>query len=164
VRRSFSEGAWERVRVRVYKNLKILNHKSKISVDSLSLSFVKFVGKGVTMPALYTQREVGGVVLVDVKGRITLGEGTSGLRDQIRELANNGKKKVVLNLCDTWYVDSSGVGELISSFETLKAQGAVLKLLALTKRVKDTLLITKMYTVFECHDDEAAAVRSFEGN
>lgn len=116
------------------------------------------------MPALYTQREVGGVVLVDVKGRITLGEGTSGLRDQIRELANNGKKKVVLNLCDTWYVDSSGVGELISSFETLKAEGAVLKLLALTKRVKDTLLITKMYTVFECHDDEAAAVRSFEGN
>jgi anti-sigma B factor antagonist len=108
-----------------------------------------------------TNRVVGDVSVVDVAGRITLGEGASALRENIRGLVAKGNKKILLNLSDVSYIDSSGIGELVSGFTTVTNQGGVLKLLGLTKRVKDLLQITKLYTVFEVFDDEAAAVRSF---
>ena len=108
-----------------------------------------------------TNRVVGDLSVIDVAGRITLGEGASALRENIRGLVGKGNKKILLNLSDVSYIDSSGIGELVSGFTTVTNQGGVLKLLGLTKRVKDLLQITKLYTVFEVFDDEAAAVRSF---
>jgi anti-sigma B factor antagonist len=99
--------------------------------------------------------------VIDAAGRITLGEGSSAFRDSVRDLAAKGNKKMLLNLADVSYIDSSGIGELVSAFTTVTNHGGQLKLLGLTKRVKDLLQITKLYTVFEVHDDEAAAVRSF---
>jgi len=106
-------------------------------------------------------RQVGDVSVIDVTGRITLGEGSSALRDSLRELVGNNQKKILLNLGDVSYIDSSGIGELVSGFTTVTNAGGQLKLLNLSKRVKDLLQITKLYTVFDVHDDEAAAVRSF---
>jgi len=108
-----------------------------------------------------TSRQVGDVTVVDAVGRITLGEGASTFRDTIRQLASSGKKKLLLNLAEVSYIDSSGIGEMVSGFTTVTNQGGAVKLLNLTKRVKDLLQITKLYTVFEVFDDEAAAVRSF---
>jgi anti-sigma B factor antagonist len=108
-----------------------------------------------------TTRQVGDVTVVDAVGRITLGEGASTFRDTVRELAGKGHKKMLLNLAEVSYIDSSGIGEMVSGFTTVANQGGQLKLLNLTKRVKDLLQITKLYTVFEVFDDEAAAVRSF---
>lgn len=113
------------------------------------------------MSVQVTNRMVGDVSVVDVAGRITLGEGASALRENIRGLVGKGNKKILLNLGDVSYIDSSGIGELVSGFTTVTNQGGVLKLLGLTKRVKDLLQITKLYTVFEVFDDEATAVRSF---
>jgi anti-sigma B factor antagonist len=98
---------------------------------------------------------------VDAVGRITLGEGSSALRDLLRDMVAKGQKKILLNLGEVSYIDSSGIGELVSGFTTVTNQGGSLKLLGLTKRVKDLLQITKLYTVFDVHDDEASAVRSF---
>jgi len=106
-------------------------------------------------------RQVDGVTVVDLSGRITLGEGSSTLRDTVRDLLSRGQKKILLNLGDVTYIDSSGIGELVSGFTTVTNQGGQLKLLNLTKKVHDLLQITKLYTVFEVHNDEAAAVRSF---
>jgi len=106
-------------------------------------------------------RQVGDVSVVDAAGRITLGEGSSALRETIRELVNKGQKKILLNLAEVSYIDSSGIGELVSAFTTVTNQGGQLKLLGLTKRVKDLLQITKLYTVFDVHEDEAHAIRSF---
>ena len=100
-------------------------------------------------------------VVVDVAGRITLGEGSSALRDNVREMVSKGQKKVLLNLGDVSYIDSSGIGELVSGFTTVTNAGGQMKLLNLNKRVKDLLQITKLYTVFDVHEDEAAAIRSF---
>jgi anti-sigma B factor antagonist len=108
-----------------------------------------------------TTRQVGDVTVVDAVGRITLGEGASSFRDTIRELANKGDKKLLINLGEVSYIDSSGIGEMVSGFTTVTNHGGQLKLLALSKRVKDLLQITKLYTVFEVFDDEASAVRSF---
>ena len=106
-------------------------------------------------------RQVGDVSVVDVVGRITLGEGSSALRDALRGLVSGGQKKILLNLGEVSYIDSSGIGELVSGFTTVTNNGGQLKLLSLTKRVKDLLQITKLYTVFDVHEDEAEAVRSF---
>jgi anti-sigma B factor antagonist len=106
-------------------------------------------------------RQIGDVNVIDVAGRITLGEGSSALRDTIREMVGKNQKRILLNLGEVSYIDSSGIGELVSGFTTITNQGGQLKLLNLTKRVKDLLQITKLYTVFDVHDDEAAAVRSF---
>ena len=106
-------------------------------------------------------RQVGDVSVVDVAGRITLGEGSSAMRDTMRELVSKNQKKILLNLGEVSYIDSSGIGELVSGFTTVTNHGGVLKLLGLSKRVKDLLQITKLYTVFEVFDDEATAVRSF---
>ena len=108
-----------------------------------------------------TARESGGVMLIDISGRITLGEGSAGLREMLRELLSKGQKRIILNLGDVSYIDSSGIGELVSGFTSVKNQGGELKLLHLTKKVHDLLQITKLYTVFDVHSDERTAVRSF---
>ena len=106
-------------------------------------------------------RQVGDVSVVDVAGRITLGEGSSALRDALRDMVSKNQKKILLNLAEVSYIDSSGIGELVSGFTTVANSGGQLKLLHLTKRVKDLLQITKLYTVFDVHEDEAGAIRSF---
>ncbi|MEY2412552.1 MAG: anti-sigma factor antagonist [Acidobacteriaceae bacterium] len=106
-------------------------------------------------------RQLDGVTIVDCSGRITLGEGSVTLRDTVRELLAKGQKKILLNLADVNYIDSSGIGELVSAYTTVRNQGGDLKLLKLTKKVHDLLQITKLYTVFDVKDDEAAAVKAF---
>ena len=106
-------------------------------------------------------RQVGDVTVIDISGRVTLGEGSSAIREAMRDLTAKGNKKVLLNLSEVSYIDSSGIGEMVSGFTTVTNQGGVMKLLNLTKRVKDLLQITKLYTVFEVFEDEATAVRSF---
>ena len=113
------------------------------------------------MSATINNRQNGDVVLVDVGGKITLGDGSVAIREAVKKLVADGSKNIVLNLGDVTYIDSSGIGELVSSFTTVSGQGGQLKLLNLTKRVHDLLQITKLYTVFEIHDDEAKGVRSF---
>ncbi len=113
------------------------------------------------MSVRLTTRKVGDVTVVDAAGRLTLGEASSSFRDTIRGLVSKGEKKLLINLGEVSYIDSSGIGELVSAFTTVTNQGGQLKLLNLTKRVQDLLQITKLYTVFEVFDDEAAAIRSF---
>ena len=113
------------------------------------------------MSVKLTTRKVGDVTVIDAAGRITLGEGASTFRDTIKDLANKGDKKILVNLGEVSYIDSSGIGDMVSGFTTVTNHGGQLKLLGLSKRVKDLLQITKLYTVFEVFDDEAAAVRSF---
>jgi anti-sigma B factor antagonist len=108
-----------------------------------------------------SNRQVDGVTIVDMSGRITLGEGSVVLRDSIRDLIGKGQKKILLNLGDVTYIDSSGIGELVSAFTAVRREGGELKLLNLTKKVHDLLQITKLYTVFDIKDDEAAAIQSF---
>jgi len=107
-------------------------------------------------------RQVNGVTIVDLSGRITLGEGSVLLRDMVRDLVTKGQRKILLNLGDVTYIDSSGIGELVSAFTTVRNQGGDLKLLNLTKKVHDLLQITKLYTVFDVKDDEATAVAAFK--
>jgi anti-sigma B factor antagonist len=113
----------------------------------------------VTMKA--STRQMDSVTIVDLSGRITLGEGSVVLRDTIRDLVGKGNKKILLNLGDVTYIDSSGIGELVSAFTTVRNQGGELKLLNLTKKVHDLLQITKLYTVFDVKDDEATAIAAF---
>jgi len=107
-------------------------------------------------------REVDGVTVLDLSGRITLGEGSVQLRDSIRDLIGKGQQRILLDLGDVNYIDSSGLGELVSAYTSAKNQGATLKLLKLTKKVHDLLQLTKLYTVFDIYDDEASAVASFK--
>lgn len=113
------------------------------------------------MSVKLTTRQIGDVTVIDAAGRITLGEGSSTFRDTIKELTAKGHKKVLLNLGDVSYIDSSGIGELVSGFTTMSNAGGQLKLLKLTKRIQDLLQITKLYTIFEVFDDEAAGLASF---
>ncbi len=113
------------------------------------------------MSMKFTTREVSGVTLVDLSGKITLGEGGLTLRDEVHKLLAEGQKKIVLNLSDVNYIDSSGLGELVSAYTAVKNAGGELKLLNLTSKVRDLLVITKLVTVFDVKDDEAAAVASF---
>jgi anti-sigma B factor antagonist len=106
-------------------------------------------------------REVNGVTIVDLSGKITLGEGGMTLREEVRKLLADGSKKIVLNLGDVNYIDSSGLGELVSAYTAVKNAGGELKLLNLTSKVRDLLVITKLVTVFDVKDDEASAVSSF---
>lgn len=107
-------------------------------------------------------RKIDIVNVVDINGKITLGEGNVILRDTIRNLLARGEKKILLNLGDVTYIDSSGIGELVSSFTTTTNQGGQLKLLNLTKKVQDLLQITKLLTVFEVFTNEAEALQSFK--
>ncbi len=109
-----------------------------------------------------TTRQVDSITVIDVSGRITLGEGCTQLRQLIRDLLGKGSKNILVNLADVTYIDSSGIGELVSAFTAVSNQGGQLKLLNLTKKVHDLLQITKLYTVFDVHDDEAKAISSFE--
>jgi len=109
-----------------------------------------------------TTREVGKVTILDLNGRITLGDETESLRNTVRQLIAAGKKKIVLNLAHVDYIDSSGVGELVSSFTAVRNSGGDLKLLNLTKKVHDILNVTKLYTVFDVKEDEFTAVKSFD--
>jgi len=113
----------------------------------------------VTMKA--SSRKVDGITIVDLSGRITLGEGSVVLRDTVKELSNQGQKKILLNLGDVTYIDSSGIGELVSAYTSVRNAGGELKLLNLTKKVHDLLQITKLYTVFDISDDEASAINAF---
>jgi anti-sigma B factor antagonist len=107
------------------------------------------------------QRAVGDVTVLDLKGRVTLGEGDELLKDKVNSLLNQGLKKIVLNLGGVPYIDSAGLGEIVRTYTTVSKQGGSLKLLNLTKRITDLLSITKLLTVFETFDNENDAVRSF---
>ena len=114
------------------------------------------------MALTIASREVDGVAVLDLSGRITLGEGSVQLRDAVRELIGKGQKNILLSLGDVNYIDSSGLGELVSAYTTARNQGASVKLLNLTKKVKDVLQLTKLYTVFDIYDDEASAIGSYK--
>lgn len=107
-------------------------------------------------------RQVDGVTIMDCSGRITLGEGSVILRDAVRDLLAKNQKKILLNLGEVTYIDSSGIGELVSAFTTVRNQGGELKLLNLTKKVHDLLQITKLYTVFDVKEEEASAIKAFK--
>jgi len=107
-------------------------------------------------------RHVDGITVVDVNGRITLGEETKLLRETVQRLLGGGEKEILLNLAEVSFIDSAGLGELVSAFTSVRNRGGDLKLLQLTTRVHDLLQITKLYTVFDISDDEAAAIQSFQ--
>jgi anti-sigma B factor antagonist len=107
------------------------------------------------------QRAVGSVVILDLKGKITLGEGDEALKDKINSLILQGHKKMLLNLADVPYIDSAGLGEIVRTYTTVSRQGGQLKLVNLTKRITDLLMITKLLTVFETFDSEPEALKSF---
>ena len=107
------------------------------------------------------ERTVGDVIVLDLKGKVTLGQGDELLKDKVNSLVNQGHKKIVLNLAEVPYVDSAGLGEIVRTYTTVSRQNGSLKLLNLTKRITDLLSITKLLTVFETFDNENEAVRSF---
>jgi anti-sigma B factor antagonist len=109
------------------------------------------------------ERKVGDVTILDLKGKMTLGEGDEMLRNKINAVSGAGVKKIVLNLGDVPYIDSAGLGEVVRTFTTVSRQGGSLKLLNLTKRIQDLLAITKLLTVFETYDSESEAIKSFGG-
>ena len=106
-------------------------------------------------------RQVNDVTIVDLSGQIKLGEGTSVLRDTVKDLLGKGHKKILVNLGDVNYIDSTGIGELVSAYASVRNQGGELKLLHVTKKVRDVLQIMKLYTVFHVLDDETAAIAAF---
>jgi anti-sigma B factor antagonist len=114
------------------------------------------------MPLKIEPREVSHVTILDIEGRIVLGDEIHVLRDAIRDLIQEGKKKIILNLAGVDYIDSSGVGELVANFTAVRTSGGELKLLNLTQKVQDILYVTKLYTVFDIKDDEFTAVKSFD--
>ncbi len=117
--------------------------------------------KEAAMKMTASTRLVAGVTIVDLSGRIVAGDGSAALRDLIRNLISEGNKKILLNLRNVDYIDSSGLGELVSAFTSMRSGGGELKLLNLTKRVHNLLQITKLYTVFDITDDEATSIKSF---
>ena len=108
------------------------------------------------------ERQAGDVTILDMTGEVRIGEGSISLRDSIRNLADQGKKKVLLNLAGVKYMDSTGVGELIANYTTITRNGGQLKLLNLTDRIQNLLVITKLLTVFDSYDNEAEALKSFQ--
>ena len=113
------------------------------------------------MNAKLTSRQVGEVTVIDLSGRITLGEGSGMLRDELRNLIGTNRRKILINLADVTYMDTSGIGQLVAGYTTVSNQGGHLKLLNLTKKVKDVLQITKICTLFETFDDEKQALVTF---
>jgi anti-sigma B factor antagonist len=107
------------------------------------------------------ERSLGDVVVLDLHGKILIGEGDDALRDAVNRLADAGKSKILLNLADVPYVDSAGLGEIVRCYTTVSKKGGKLKLLNLTAKIRDLLAITKLLTVFEAYDSEADAVKSF---
>ncbi len=109
-----------------------------------------------------TERQAGDVTILDMNGKVTLGEGSVALRTAVRRLLGDGKKKILLNLGSVGYIDSSGIGELVSSFTAVNKENGTLKLLNLTQKIQDLLAITKLLTVFDVYDSESDAFSSFE--
>ena len=107
------------------------------------------------------ERQAGDVTVLDMSGKITIGEGSVALRTAIRRVLEEGKRRILLNLAGVGYIDSSGIGELVSSFTAVNKEGGVLKLLNLTQKIQDLLAITKLLTVFDVYDSEADALSSF---
>jgi anti-sigma B factor antagonist len=120
------------------------------------------IKEGFTISFKVTGREIGGVTVLDLDGRITFGEGGPALRDAIREKLSNGKSKILINLAGTNYMDSSGLGELVSAYRAVKGHGGELKLLNLSKKITELLEITKLYSIFDIHTDESQAIASFK--
>ena len=108
-----------------------------------------------------TCREVGDVAVIDFSGKITLGEGSAVVRKMVRELVEAGRKKILLDLSDVDYIDSSGIGEMVAAYTAVRSANGELKLVHLTRRVHDILQITRLFTVFDVQADEASAMRSF---
>ena len=108
-----------------------------------------------------TDREVGGVSVLDIEGRIVLGEESNSFREKVKSLLAAGKKKIILNLAQVTYIDSAGLGTLVATFHSARSQGAVLKLTNLGSKFKEVLQVTKLMTVFDTYDTEAAAIQSF---
>jgi anti-sigma B factor antagonist len=106
-------------------------------------------------------RQVGGVTIVDISGRIVLGEESAALRELVRDLLSKGHKQILFNLGDVHYIDSAGLGSLVGAFTSVRKQKGELKLLNLTNKVHDVMQITKLYTVFDIMSDEAVGVKSF---
>jgi anti-sigma B factor antagonist len=109
-----------------------------------------------------SERQAGDVTILDLTGEVRLGDSSVALRNSTRKLADVGKNKILLNLADVKYIDSTGIGELIASYTTVTRQGGQLKLLNLTDRIQNLLVITKLLTVFDSYDDEAEALKSFQ--
>jgi len=117
--------------------------------------------RSISVSSKLTTRQVNEVTVIDVSGRITLGEGSSLLRDELRSLIGSNRRKILLNLADVDYMDSSGIGQLVAAFTTVNNQGGQLKLLNLTKRMKELLQMTRVISIFEIFDDEKKAVGTF---
>jgi len=111
-----------------------------------------------------TERQVGDVMILDLKGKITLGEGDELLKDKVNSIVSQGRRKIVLNLAEVPYLDSAGLGEVVRAYTTVSRQGGSLKLLNVTKRITDLLSITKLLTVFDTFESEDEAVRSFSAS
>ena len=109
-----------------------------------------------------SERQAGDIAVLDMSGRITIGEGSVALRTTVRRLLEEGKKKVLLNLAGVGYIDSSGIGELVSSYTTIEKDGGQLKLLNLTQKLQDLLTITKLLTVFDVYENESDALAGFK--
>lgn len=108
-----------------------------------------------------SNREVNGIVIIDLSGQLTLGESSAAIRDEVRDQTSQGSRKILLNLANVTYIDSAGLGELTAAYTSVKNRGGELKLLNLTKRVHDLMQITKLYTVFDVYDEEKKAIASF---
>jgi anti-sigma B factor antagonist len=113
------------------------------------------------MKIITSTRQVGGVTIVDISGRIVLGEESAALRDEVLDLLSKGHKQILLNLADVDHIDSMGLGALVSAFASVRKQGGELKLLNLTDKAADLMQVTKLYTIFDIMNDEAAGVKSF---
>ncbi len=109
-----------------------------------------------------TERQAGDITILDMSGKVTIGDGSVALRNAIRRLLQENKKKVLLNLAGVGYIDSSGIGELVSSYTTVKQEEGQLKLLNLTQKLQDLLAITKLLTVFDVYEDEGTALGSYK--
>jgi anti-sigma B factor antagonist len=107
-------------------------------------------------------RAVGDIAIVDISGQLRLGEGTGRLRDVVQQLVGQGYRKILLNLAGVVHIDSSGIGELMMNYTTLRNQGGELKLMNLNKNVRNLLQVTRLYTLFDVHDDQDAALKAFQ--
>ena len=114
------------------------------------------------MNIVTSTRQVGGVTIVDISGRIVLGEESATLRKLVGDLLSEGRRNILFNLADVNYIDSSGLGNMVSSFTSVRKQGGELKLVNLTTKIQGLMQITRLYTVFDIKDDEAAAIQSFD--
>jgi anti-sigma B factor antagonist len=108
-----------------------------------------------------TDRDVNGITVLDIEGRIVLGEESNAFRERVKSMLAAGKKKIVLNMAQVSYIDSAGLGTLVATFHSARSQGATLKLVNLGAKFKEVLQVTKLMTVFDTYDNEAAAVQSF---